>query len=793
MENALLRKRNFTQTKKPMSSFISEVLDDLSQSNTDITEVTYVVPSRRVAVFLSKDIASRIHKPVFQPQILSIEEFVEKLAGVSIMPDLDLLALFYKAYKRTTPADELETYDAFLNWAPTILKDFNELDRYLVPTEDFFTFLGNVKELEQWHWSLGKDQTPMITNYLKFWKRLHTYYDAFKELCMEEQTVYQGLAYRTAFAKADSAKEIFKKPLVFMGLNALNTAEAGIIQKLLEEQQAHIYWDTDRYFLDRPYHEAGKFIKEYREHWKYYQNEKTKFINDHFASAKSMEIAGASGPLAMVQTAIKKLRGIPHSEHAETVIVLADEALLIPLLNAIPEEIDRYNVTMGLGLEKLPISAFILDIIQIHTQFNEQGFYFKNVIKVLESSFSHYLLSQKPNQYIKKIHRENLVHVVALDLISGNVEDQFLNGLLEKNYTAEGFIDFVDATLATLRAKLSVEFDKQLELEQLLAMTEVLSNLKALIFSGEKITDLRTIAYLLRQLLPLKKLDFIGEPVMGLQIMGLLETRGLDYKNVIMLSVNEGVLPAGKTVASYIPFDMKRRFNLPTYSEKDSVYAYHFYRLLHRVKNAIFIYNTEPGKLGGGEKSRFLTQLMSNNKVAHDIQLNNYIYKNQPVGKQLVTINKVASYFVRLKEIADKGFSPSALTSYVRNPLDFYAQKILRIAQVDEVEESIALNTMGSIIHEALDKLYRPYVMKILALGDFKEMKSRIEQQVDGAYKLYYPSRSLPVGRNKIIYEVSMYYVKMMVGQDENLVRDGNELIIQSVERDLKATIRSRE
>jgi hypothetical protein len=271
--------------------------------------------------------------------------------------------------------------------------------------------------------------------------------------------------------------------------------------------------------------------------------------------------------------------------------------------------------------------------------------------------------------------------------------------------------------------------------------------------------------------------------------MGLLETRALDYKNVLMLSVNEGVLPAGKSHSSYIPYEMKRSFGLPTYTEKDSVYAYHFYRLLHRCEQATFIYNAESDTLGGGEKSRFLLQLETDTIPNHTIEQTNYYHKVNAVTQKPIEIAKTELYFNRLREIASKGFSPSALTSYVRNPIDFFANKILSITDLEDVEEDIALNTMGSIIHEALDQLYQKYQKRILTESDFKAIEKQIPSQLDAAYRNCYQSQSLPTGKNKIIYEVSLHYVKKMVHSDKELVRSGKELIIESVEQDLNTMI----
>jgi len=771
-----------------MKTFIDQVIEDLRASSHDVTNLTYVVPSRRVAIFLTRSIASQLDKPVFQPAILSVEEFVEQLSGMSIKPDLDLLPLFYESYLQVQPKEEQETYDDFLGWAPTILKDFNEIDRYLVEPQDFFTFLGNVKELEDWHWSLGGEPTAMISNYLKFWKRLHLYYNSFTKICEEHNVAYQGLAYRFAFAKAETAtQKLFKTPIIFLGLNALNKAESEIIQMLLNENIAEIYWDTDLYFLDRKYHEAGKFIREYQEQWKIYQNQPLKIVGAHFSDSKKVKISGVSGNIGMVQVAAQQLAQLQPEELKNTVVILADENLLLPLISALPENVENYNVTMGLSLDKLPISGFIQDLVKLFTEKTDKGFYFKNLNKFLESPFTNLLISKPSTHYTRLIAQSNLVYVQQSDI--SDDEDDVIRQILSTQTGVKPILFLVDQLIIQIKTNLIGKTDSRMELEQLLGLSEVMGSLERLLNTGREIEDLRTLSFMLRQLLPLKKLDFIGEPVKGLQIMGLLETRALDYKNVIMLSVNEGVLPAGKSTASYIPHDMKRKFDLPTYSEKDSVYAYHFYRLLHRVENACFIYNTEPGKLGGAEKSRFLVQLETNEGVQHEVQSLDYIYKNEAISNQLLSIEKTGRYFERLNEIAKKGFSPSALTSYVRNPIDFYKQKILGISQLDEVEESIALNTMGSIIHEALDKLYVEHLNKELHENDFKEMKSRQLFELDKAYKKYYPSSSKPSGRNRIIYEVASQFIKKMLGMDLKLIKAGRKLIIKSVEQHLEVNI----
>lgn len=771
-----------------MNSFLENILSDLKKKQFNITSVSYVVPSRRVGIFLSRYIAQHIDQPIFLPKIYSVEEYIEHLAQVEIVNDLDLLPLFYKAYKSVEKGENLDSFDEFIGWATTILKDFNEMDRYLVDPEQFFNYLGSIKEMD--HWALNQDPTLMVSKYLRFWKKLHLYYDAFQNLCMENETVYQGMAYRLAFAKAEQTSFIseLKEKTIFLGLNALNTAESKIIQKLLKEKKASVYWDIDSYLMDLNYHESGKFIRKFKKEWKYYQNNELSLYGNSYQTTKKIDIHGAAGNLSMIQVAVQLMEQIPQEELEHTAIILADERLLLPLLDAIPQNIQHFNVTMGLALDQLPLSAFVYDIIKMHTEALEDGYYYKGVVNVLESSFAHILIDQNSRALIKFIRENNLIYITPSSF-NEVTQNPVLHRIVKPIENVGELVELLQYILSELKTELFKAKNKRLEIEQLLGITEVIQNLETILDNNEEIKDLKTLAYLYKQLVPLKNLDFIGEPVRGLQIMGLLETRALDYKNTIMLSVNEGILPAGKSTASYISNDMKYQFDLPTYSEKDSVYAYHFYRLLHRVETAAFIYNTEGDTLGGGEKSRFLTQLETDQNSTHIVTHKQYIFKNNAIKEELMVIKKEPSYFERLNQIATSGFSPSALTSYVRNPIDFYASKILRISDMEDVEENIAANTMGSIIHEALDKLYQPYVSKVLIKEDFNAIKKQIKTELDIAYQECYTSDSAPVGKNRIIYEVSLHYITKMVQSDLDLVNNDKKLIIKSVERKLEAII----
>jgi len=765
-----------------MKTFIDQILDDLNQKEINHITCTYIVPSRRVRLFLNNAIAKRLNAPSFAPVIYSIEDFVAHLSGMRIVPDLEILPLFYEAYL-TVEQKNADSYDEFLSWAITILADFNEIDRYLVNTDSFFSYLGNVKELDSNHWSLEHNPTQIVSKYLRFWKKLHLYYNALQVKCAAAGVGYQGMIYRDAFAKAESQKAAFsvQTPLVFLGLNATNTAESTIIQSYLNDGIAYIYWDTDTHFVDSTYHEAGKFIRQYIKEWKAFEKSAPQFINSDYSAPKHIAIQGATGNLGMTQAMAHVLSQLPVEEQEQTAVILADEALLLPVLHAIPDSIKRINVTMGVSIDKTPMASFINDIFKLHLQVGEQGFYFKNLIRILESPFMALLLPTA-QKLIQEIHKTNTVYLKNSSAFNGT--HTMLDLLLTPVVGNQQFLLLLDEVLDKLRDKLIIS-KSGLELEQLLGITALVNELTAIQARTRELRELVTLHFLYRQLLPLKRLDFIGEPVRGLQVMGLLETRALEFKNIIMLSVNEGVLPAGKSANSYVPYDMKIKYAMPTYSDKDSVYAYHFYRLLHRCEHATFIYNAEPDTLGGGERSRFLMQIQAQALPGHNITTTQYITSTAAVNIQPLSIQKNDAYFKRLAVINEKGFSPSALTSYIRNPIQFFESKIMRIQEQQEVEENIALNTMGSIIHETLDKAYKPFCNVPLTVGILKIIKQSVPALLETAYQEIYKSVQEPVGKNKIIYEVSRHYVYKMVQADLDIVTDGQELIIHETEKQL--------
>ncbi len=319
-----------------------------------------------------------------------------------------------------------------------------------------------------------------------------------------------------------------------------------------------------------------------------------------------------------------------------------------------------------------------------------------------------------------------------------------------------------------------------LSLEYLFRFYEVFNQLKNLIATYNSVTDIKTLYAVYKELLSTENLDFKGEPLQGLQLMGMLESRVLDFETVIISSVNEGILPSGKTSNSFIPFDVKIENNLPTYKEKDAVYSYHFFRLIQRAKNVYILYNTEPDSFTGGEKSRFITQLEV--EGIHNIK-HTLVSPNVPsFDNSLRNIKKTEAVMVKIKEVAEKGFSPSTLTSYIRNPIEFYYRKILRINQYEDVEETVALNTLGTVIHKTLEDFYRPLENTYLTIDVLKALKPSIEKTVTYHFKDIYKEGDLKSGKNLIIFEIAKRYVTNFLNLEIESLKQGNQIKILEIE-----------
>lgn len=756
-----------------------------------LADIVIVLPNKRAKVFLLEALKNQLDKTTFAPEITSIEDFVQDVAGIRSIDAIELLFEFYNVYTGLTPKDKLQPFETFANWGKTLLQDFNEIDRYLLNPAHVLSYLKDIEDIK--HWSVDVDnRTGMIDNYLEFWKLLPSYYEALYNHLLAKGAGYQGLIYREAVNNINHFSNAFvKQKIIFAGFNALSAAEETIIRHLVSTGQGEIYWDIDRVFLNDPYHDAGLFIRKFQRNWREFQSQPFKWIVDDFSKEKNIKIIGTPKTIGQAKIAgeiIEQIQG-SGSTLDKTALVLGEENMLIPMLYSLPAGVGSLNITMGYSSRNNPAQILVQKLFKMHTNAigrNEKSytFYYKEVLDVL----THPLVGPYigANHLVQVINRNNITFFSLNKLfeIQGEVSP-FFKLLFERwDNNVPEVLNKLSEILLALKSFLSTdEEEDKITKAFLYSIFKVINKLINYNQLHPQMDSLAVLYTIYKQVADLAEVSFEGEPLTGLQVMGVLESRVLDFDNVIITSMNEGKFPAGKAGNSFIPYDVKRELGLPTYKEKDAVYSYHFYHLLLRAKNIYLLYNTESEGLDAGERSRFLTQLEIEKQPAHNLQ--NTIYNAYLPDKayQPMVVQKSASVMERLKEIATgKGFSPSALTSYIRNPMQFYYQRVLRIKETEEVEENIALNTLGTIIHGALEQLYTPYLDKFLTIQDIGDMAQLADAEVMTQFVAVYKEGEIKKGKNLLAFEVAKRNVHNFLKQEKQLLEAGDAVKVLSLE-----------
>jgi ATP-dependent helicase/nuclease subunit B len=770
-----------------MTTYLNEIVFSLLKSNQNLSDFVFVLPSKRAGTFLKREILSQNTQTQFAPEILSVEELIENIADLKIASSIELLFEFYEVYLNEKSVLEKESFESFSSWASVLIDDFNEIDRNLIDQKRFFNYLNEIKEVE--HWYLNDQKTPLIKNYLSFWNSLPGLYKDFLEQSKQKGFAHQGLVYREAAGNIEHYIQSKKnKPHIFIGFNALNKAEEVILLEMLESGNTKVYWDAEAYFMDKPYHSASMFLREIKKTWKHYKSNPFLTVSNYFEQPKSINITGCSKNLGQVKCASEILNTLPENELVKTALVLADENLLIPMLNSLPLNIKAVNITMGLPLKSIPATSFFDSILKIHRD-EQKSFYYKDVLEILNHPLSNSIIPKSVFKINEILRERNLTHITYKLIASVAPENEIkpIQAIFSpENTSVDSLISNAKQILLTLKEKQSHD---DILIQALYKLYEVWNKLETLNNKFSHIKTTKTLYQLFKEITSLTSIDFKGEPYQGLQIMGLLETRSLDFERVILLSANEGTLPAGKSNKSFITFDLKKEFNLPTHKEKDAVYTYHFYSLLHRAKNIDLLYNNHSSGLNAGEKSRFLMQLAYESPATHEIKEFVHTPKIDIPEKALKQIEKTPLVIEQLKELVASGLSPSAITTYIRNPIDFYDRYILGIRDVEEIEETVAANTLGTIVHNTLEALYKPFIDEILSADIIKLLQQKVDGQVAAEFQKTFKEGNIESGKNKIIFEISKRYVHSFLKMELLEIQQGNELIIRSLENKLEASL----
>lgn len=729
-----------------MNTFLNYICDRVIESNeTDLSEICVVFPSRRAGLYFRNMLGRKFKAPVWSPAVFSIEDFIEHLSGYSFADSLKLLIELYKVYKVVVKTEteavqegdhelntdsEEESFDNFYPWGEMLLKDFDIVDKYLVDGGMLFKRVMDLKEIEEnfplelqdtfrkfWGSLFDSDSTIVKDNFIKIWKLLEKLYNAYKSRLDCKRICYPGMAYRKLQDDIKSGNTPIKwNRIIFAGFNALSTSERNIMQILSEKGIAEIYFDSDEYYSSDRNQEAGYFI---RKNIKYFGIEEFDSGSDLLREEKNIFSIGTSSAAGMAKVLGSELKEICAEKNFKpesSAVVLPDETLLLPVLYSVPDEIKEVNVTMGLPFRDTPLYNLINLLFELQGScIFEKGrykFHHNSIAKILLHPYVKFIDSALVYEILNYIEKNNIVYF-SLEEYQGNVPG-FLKSVFGKiNFSADiekylrKIIEFIADRIISDKSG-DVDYRKF----QLEYISGFYSNFNRFCDTlNEVIAEINTETYykFLSDLLKNVSIPFTGEPLKGLQIMGLLETRNLDFENVFVLSVNEGVLPKGSTHSSFIPYSLRKAMRMPTYEDEDSVTAYYFFRLIQKAKNIYLVYNTDIGN-NAKEKSRYLLQIENeliekNRKIKFAGKI--VVPEFTGIEKKSIEIRKDEKIIEKLKDL--KRFSPSSLIKYITCPLQFYFEKCAGLKKKEEIKETFDSRLVGNVIHEILENLFKPY------------------------------------------------------------------------------------
>ncbi|MBX2910919.1 MAG: PD-(D/E)XK nuclease family protein [Cyclobacteriaceae bacterium] len=773
-----------------MQPFLKDIAQKIA-ARPNLGGLTIVFPNRRAALFFQKYLSEGLARPTWSPRLVSIESFFSSLSELREPDRLSLIHRLYRVYNEVMGSEE--PFDRFYFWGDMLLRDFDEVDKYMVDAPLMFRDLSKLKELDESFDFLTEGQRGFLKgfwanfeekpagskeSFLKVWRKLPKVYATYVKSLKKEKLGYEGMVHREVAVKA-MGKGILGKDergtdYVFAGFNALTKAEETLIGYFVGEGAA-CYWDLDAYYVEDNWQEAGRFFRQYRNHpvlSKTFEAPPANFKG----APKEIKLTGVPQRIGQAKLVGQALgAGLPPGDEMEkTVIVLPDEAMLLPVLHSLPPGLPDVNVTMGYSLGNTPLYN-LLDLL-IELQLHRSGSHFshRQVTAILAHAYVLNFVKEQAQEIKYGIIEANRVYIPQEELALPHT-------LLEELFQLvgpEGASEYLLGVVKTLGTSFSdgQGFDK----EYAFHFYRHLSRLHEVLHEAGKHPDWRGFQKLFRQVVISQKIPFSGEPLKGLQVMGVLETRNLDFENVFLLSLNEGMLPSAARQGSYIPHSIRRAYQLPTHDHQDAMYAYLFYRLLQRAKKVSLYYNTEPDVIGNGEMSRFAQQLVyeSGLGISHHV-LHNPVQANaiEPVaiaktGEVMALLGK----YIKSKGVQEgkRDLSPSALNDFMECKLKFYLKHLAGLREAGEVEEDLDARLFGNLLHDVVYWFYEGMAKENngrVEKAMFRDWPKRVDQLIDKAFiKLYHLDPGKPVtyeGQRIVVRTIAREFVGRIIQHDK--------------------------
>ena len=766
-----------------MISFLDYVAQNIIDENYDFQNIKIVLPSNRASLVLRKTLIKKIKHPIISPEIISISEFINELSGLKKIESTSVIFELYIIYNEIIPKNEQQNFDEFMGWASTLINDFNLIDSYLVDSNALFSSLISANEINEWAQSNNLESKNKIG--LKFWKNIPALYSSLKTHLIKNKIGTIGIQFREAVKHLELYMSENDKFHYFIGFNMLNTAESIIFQEFISQKKGKVLWDLDKDFYDDNKHSAGNFIRSYYKSWKCLRGKKPEGLSSNFKKNKTFHVIQTTNKISQSKYVGQIINDWKYKgDDFNKAVVLGDEKILTSVLSGINLNSDKFNVTMGIPIFNSSISSLIDMLFEMHINTIKEKYTYDDVLSILNDSIiSNQLKKEKIdlNNIIKDLRKTNY-SLFPLDLLY--IDQESLQYYLFRQVKSSSDLLLKIESLIKYFEKVNHFKDTGLYiLKEINLIKGVISKLLNYLSKIKKV-PFNVLRIIYKESIKENKLNFYGESGSSLQIMSLSETRLIDFDSVVITNVNEGILPRGKSNDSFLPFDIKKHFQLPTFLEYDDRDAYQFYRLIQNADDMYLLYSVSEKGLGGSEKSRFIYQLEYFLKPNHKI---NFVKIKTPLKKtKIFKVDKTNEIINKLKSIVKNGLSPSALSNFMINPLDFYYKRILRIKDFEGLFPAIEPKDKGNILHKTLEEIYKPFLNKEIKASDYHLIINSLPQKLDEQFRFIYGGNPKRTGYDYLIYEELKKQCHELLITEKNLIEKGNKLIILSLEKQIE-------
>ena len=786
------------KNKQQMETFLKQVAIDLyKKTGGDLSHTAVVFPNKRAALFFNEYLAQEAGHPIWSPAYVSISELFRQCSSLQIGDPVKLVCELYKIFRNATGSQE--SLDAFYYWGELLISDFDDADKNMADTKTLFSNLSELNELTDHEEFLEEGQKEALSQFFRnfsieqstelkdrfsrLWSQLGNIYREFRDVLHRQGLAYEGMLYREVIEQLD-VTTLPHQHYVFVGFNVLNKVEHTLFTRLHEAGMASFYWDYDEFYLQKHPHEAGEFIR------RNLRDFPSELPPEHFRnlnSPKEITYVESSTENAQIRYLPQWLGENLTEQEKETAVVLCNEALLPSMLHALPGEVRHVNITMGFPMSQTPAYSFLNALLQLHTEGynpNNGRFLFAEVVSLLKHPYTR-MLSEQADELARKLTTDNRFFPHPSEL----QQDEVLRLLFTPRTQNAALCQLVSDALKQValvyknkpKEKDNEAFD-QLYREALFKAYTQINRFHSLIESGELDVTPQTFVRLVNRVMSSSSIPFHGEPAIGLQVMGVLETRNLDFRHLILLSVNEGQLPKAGGDTSFIPYNLRKAFGMTTIDHKIAVFAYYFYRLLQRAEKVSLVYNTTSDGLNRGEMSRFMLQFLI--EWGYDIKRVKLEAAQSPQGSEEILIRKTPEIMKRLQSIYDQRvnpralISPSALNCYMDCSLKFYYKYVAGLTAPEEVSAEIDSALFGTIFHDAAEHIYKDLtarngVITRQLLTDLlsKEQEHTLREYIDRGFREHFfnlPENERPEynGIQYINSEVIYRYIRQLLEKD---------------------------